>query len=140
MLRAPLAGQSKMTRFPRPGQSRVHAVSADNGTWQVSIVVIAIASVLGLGLLATDQYLATAKRRAGGAFESANGNAIYSGSILYVPETGDGCHQWQFDNRNGHFNDKGAVNCDDVADHELNGSKDLSSARIRVISDGFRDH
>jgi len=128
-----------MTRFPRPGQNRARAMRADNGTRQVSIVVIAIASVLGLGVLATDQYLATARQGAG-TFESANGNAIYNGSILYVPDTGSVCHQWQFDNRNGQFNDKGNVNCDDVADQEVNGSKNLSSARIRVISDGFREH
>ncbi len=99
-----------MTRFPRPGQNRARAMHADNGTRQVSIVVIAIASLLGLGALATDQYLIT-KRQAAGTFEPANGNAIYSGSILYVPDTGNVCHRRQIDNRNGQYNDKGAVNC-----------------------------
>lgn len=130
-----------MTRFPRPvhrsGQSRARA---DNGARQVVIVVVAILSVLGLGALATDQYLAIAKRQAAGSFESANGNAIYTGSILYVPDMGNICHQWQFDNRNGQLNDKGDVNCDAVGDQELNGPKNWSTARIRVISDGFRDH
>lgn len=126
-----------MTRFSRP--LKTHARSG-HSAGQVFIVVTVIASVLGLGALATDQYLAIAKRQTEGTFESAKGDAIYSGSILYVPDTGNVCHQWQFDNRNGQFNDKGDANCSDVADQEFNGAKNWSTARIRVISDGFRDH
>ncbi len=133
----PLAGQPKMTRFPRPVKRHAYA---DNGARQVFIVVIAIASVLGLGALATDQYLTIAKRQSAGTFEAAQGNAVYNGSILYVPETGDLCHQWRFDNRNGQFADKGDINCGDVAEQELDGPKNWSTARMRVISDGFRDH
>jgi hypothetical protein len=55
-----------------------------------------------------------------------------------MPETGNVCHQWQFDNQNGQFTDKGDVNCDDVADQRLDSPKNWSSSRIRVISDGFR--
>ncbi|HUI14634.1 MAG TPA: hypothetical protein VL048_14330 [Xanthobacteraceae bacterium] len=97
-------------------------------------------SVFGLAALATGQYLAIAKRQAEGTFESAKGNAIYSGSILYVPDTGKVCHQWQFDNRNGQFQDKGAVSCDEVADQGFNSPKNWSTARMRVISNGFRGH
>lgn len=128
---------AQMNRFPRSAKRHGRA---GNGAGQVFIVVIAIASVLGLGALATDQYLTIAKRQSAGTFESARGNAIYTGSILYVPDTGNRCHQWLFDNQNGRFNDKGDINCDDVADQELDGPKNWSTARIRVISDGFRDH
>ena len=132
-----LRDSPKMTRFSRPGYHRAHA---DNGARQVFIVVVAIGSVLGFGALANDQYLTIAKRQSEGTFEPANGNAIYTGSMLYVPDSGNGCHQWQFDNRSGRLSDKGSVNCDDVAGQELNGAKNWSTARIRVISDGFRDH
>ncbi len=101
--------------------------------------MVAIASVLGLGAFATDQYLTIAKRQTEGTFEPANGNAIYTGSMLYVPDSGNVCYQWQFDNRNGQLSDKGDVNCDAAAGQELNGAKNWSTARIRVISDGFRD-
>lgn len=124
-----------MTRHARPGQYRARA---DNGARQAFIVVIVIAAVFGLGALATGQYLATAKRQALGTFEpAAKGKAVYTGSVVYMPETGNVCHQWQFDNLNGQFTDKGAVNCD--ADG-VDGPKNWSTARIRVISDGFRDH
>ncbi len=136
----PLAGQSRTTRFPRPGARSGHGRGrADNRVRQVSIVVIGIASVLGLGALATDQYLTMAQHQFPGTFETAKGNAIYTGSILYVPDTGSVCHQWLFDNRNGQLNDKGDINCNDV-DEDINGPKNWSTARMRVISDGFRDH
>jgi hypothetical protein len=126
-----------MTRYSHPGRHHVHA---DNGTRQVIIVVVAIASVLGLGAFATDQYLTIAKRQSEGTFETASGNAIYTGSMLYVPDTGNVCHQWQFDNRSGQMSDKGTINCEDAAGQELNGAKNWSTARIRVIRDGFRAH
>jgi hypothetical protein len=130
------AEQSKMNRFPHSRQSHAHA---DDGARQVIIVVTVIASVLGLGALATDQYLEIAKRQSAGTFEpaNANGKGIYTGSVVYMPETGNVCHQWQFDNLNGQFSDKGAVDCNEEG---LEGPKNWSTARIRIISDGFRDH
>ncbi|MGO9682472.1 MAG: hypothetical protein ACLPTZ_07765 [Beijerinckiaceae bacterium] len=127
-----------MTGFPRSVKG--HARASNNGARQVIIVVIAIAAVLGLGAVATDQYLAVAKRQAAGTYHAAKGDDIYTGALLYVPDTGNVCHQWLFDNQNGQFTDKGNVNCDDVADQGLDGPRNWSSARIRVISDGFRAH
>ena len=112
-----------MTRFRHPVKRHARA---GNGAQQVSIVVIAIASLLGLGAVGTDQYLAASSVRPGARTEPRKGDDIYTGSILYVPDTGNVCHRWQFDNRNGQFNDKGAVNCGDVADQELDGPKNLS--------------
>ena len=113
---------------------------ADNGTRQVSLVVIAIGALLGLGALATDQYVTAAKRRPRARSSAANDDGIYTGSILYMPDTGNVCHRWLFDNQNGQFTDNGNVNCDHAAYQGLDGPKRWSSARIRVISAGFRDH
>jgi hypothetical protein len=124
-----------MTRYSRSGQ---HRARADNGARQASIAVIVIASVFGLGALATGHYLTAAARQSPGTFEpAANGKTVYTGSVVYMPDAGNVCHQWQFNNLNGQFTDKGVVNCD--ADG-LDGPKNWSTARIRVISDGFRDH
>jgi hypothetical protein len=126
-----------MTRFPRSVESHAHA---GNGAQQAFIVVIAFAAVLGLGALAIDKYLAMTNRAAGDTYQAAKGDGIYTGALLYVPETGNVCHQWLFDNQNGQFTDKGNVNCDEVADQGLDGPKNWSTARIRVIRDGFRAH
>ena len=125
-----------MTRSHRPMKGHARA---DNRAQQVFIVVIALAAVLGLGAVATDQYLAVVtKRQAAGTYRAAKGDDIYTGALLYMPETGNVCHQWLFDNQNGQFTDKGDINCDAVADQGVDGPKNWSSARIRVISDGFR--
>ncbi|MFZ0777183.1 MAG: hypothetical protein WAM74_11900 [Xanthobacteraceae bacterium] len=131
-----LSEQRKMTRYARPVKGHARG---DNRAQQVFIVVIALAAVLGLGGVATDQYLAAVtKRQAGGTYRAAKGDDIYTGALLYMPETGNVCHQWLFDNQDGQFTDKGEVNCDDVADQGLDSPKNWSSSRIRVISDGFR--
>ena len=75
-----------------------------------------------------------------GTYEAAKGDDIYTGSILYMPDTSNVCHQWLFDNQNGQFTDKGSVDCQEAADQSLDGPKNWSAARIRVISTGFRDH
>jgi hypothetical protein len=125
-----------MTRSRRSGKS--HA-GAGNGAQQVFVVVIVLAALLGLGAVASDQYLAVVtKRQAGGTYSAAKGDDIYTGALLYMPETGNVCHQWLFDNQNGQFADKGNINCDAVADQGIDDPKNWSSARIRVISDGFR--
>ena len=122
-----------MTRFPRPAKK---ITRAGYGARQAFIAAVVIAAVLALGALATDQYLVAAKDQAVGTFEAATGDDIYTGSIVYMPDTNKVCHQWLFDNRTGQFTDKGAVNCEDA--EGLDGPQRWSSARIRVISTGFR--
>jgi len=64
---------------------------ADNRAQQVFIVVIALAAVLGLGGVATDQYLAAVtKRQAGGTYRAAKGDDIYTGALLYMLARGNG--------------------------------------------------
>jgi hypothetical protein len=133
----PLEGHPEMTRFPRPAKQHP---STGHGARQTFVVVVAIAAVLGLGAFATDQFIGTAKRQAGGTYQAAKGDDIYTGSILYMPDTSNVCHQWLFDNQTGQFTDKGSVDCQEAADQSLDGPKNWSTARIRVISTGFRDH
>lgn len=125
------------TRFRRPAKSRRRA---GNGARQVGAVVIAIAAVLALGALATDRYVVAANRHVTGKAEAANDEDVYTGSILYMPDTSNVCHQWLFDNQNGQFTDNGIVDCERAAYQGLDGPKQWSAARIKVISTGFRDH
>jgi hypothetical protein len=136
ILRRRIRGIAEMTRFPRPAKKPAYAGNAPR---QAIIAAIAIAAVLALGALATDQYFAAKKNRPFGTFESANGGEIYTGSIVYMPDTGNACHQWLFDNLTGRFTDKGPVNCAEV-DQGLDGPKHWSTARIKVISTGFLAH
>jgi hypothetical protein len=127
--------QREMTRFPRRGARRARA---GGGAQQAAIAAVAIAAVLGLGALTTGQYLVAAKRQAARTYTPAKGDDIYTGAVLYMPDTGDVCHQWLFNNQNGQFTDKGNINCEEAAEQGLDGPKAWSAARIGVISAGFR--
>jgi hypothetical protein len=133
----PAGGYQVTTRFARPAKSRRHA---GNGSRQIFVVVTAIGAMLALGALATDQFVTAAKRQAGAAVEASNDDGIYTGSILYMPDTSNICHQWLFNNQNGQFTDNGSVDCEQAEYQGLDGPKQWSAARIRVISTGFRDH
>jgi hypothetical protein len=124
-----------MRRFPR---SETRRVRAGNSAHQATIAAVTIATVLGFGALTTGQYLVAAKRQATGTYMAAAGDNIYTGSVLYMPDTGDVCHQWLFNNQNGQFTDKGNINCEEAANQGLDGPRAWSAARIGVISAGFR--
>jgi len=126
-----------MGSIPRSAKTRRRA---GNGSRQVFIVVVALLAMLALGALATDRYAVTAKRQTGAAVDAPDNDDIYTGSILYMPDTSNVCHQWLFDNRNGQFTDNGNVGCEQAEYQGLDGPKRWSAARIRVISTGFRDH
>jgi hypothetical protein len=56
-----------------------------------------------------------------------------------MPDTSNVCHQWLFDNHSGQFTDNGNVDCLRAAYRgALDGPKQWSAARVRVISTGFR--
>jgi len=127
-----------MKRISRPAKTRSRA---SGGSGQAVIAVAAIAATLALAALATDQYGTAAKRQAAVRTAAAsNDDDLYTGSILYMPDTSNVCHQWLFDNQNGQFTDNGTVNCERAAYHGLDGPKSWSAARMKVISTGFRDH
>jgi hypothetical protein len=116
---------------------------ARNGTRQI-LIVLAVGSLVALGGLATGEYVMTKRQTSAAALADAkgsNGQEIYTGSILYVPDRGSNCRQLLFDNRTGRFTDNGYVDCEKAA---YRGSKEVpkqwSAARLRVISDGFVQH
>ncbi|MFZ1922937.1 MAG: hypothetical protein WB868_13090 [Xanthobacteraceae bacterium] len=126
-----------MDRFSRPAMTRRRTTG---GSRQTFIVIVAIGAVLALGAMATNEYVTAAKREAaGGTYQAPKDDDIYTGSILYMPGTNNLCHQWLFDNKNGRFADIGSVECDSAAYQGTDGPKQWSAARIKVISDGFRD-
>jgi hypothetical protein len=122
-----------MKRFPRPTKRRRRA---DNGLRQV-LVIIGIGATLALGALGTDGYMIAKREKAAAA--KPNGDEIYTGSILYMPDTSNVCHQWLFDNHNGRFSDNGYVDCERAFyQGGPESPKQWSAARVRVISTGFR--
>jgi hypothetical protein len=123
-----------MNRTARPANSRRRA---GNGSRQVT-VVLAIGVMLALGALGADKFI-MAPRSATAAPPTPSDAEIYTGSILYMPDTSNVCHQWLFDNHNGQFTDNGAVDCERAAYRGVfDGPKQWSAARVRVISTGFR--
>ena len=125
----------------RVGPQKVQRRSRDGK--RLVVVVLALGSVLALGLFATDEY-ATAPQQAPLAVTAATGQSkgqVYTGSILYMPNNGNVCHQLFFDNHTGTFTDNGNVDCERAYDLDASGApKEWSSDRVRVISSGFRGH
>jgi len=123
-----------MTRYPRQknrARSSFHEI----------LTVSALGAMLALGVVAADQYV-VAKRHAAAARVAAaavSDEEIYTGSILYMPDSSNICHQWMFDNHNGQFSDNGYVNCERAFyQGSPDSPKQWSAARVRLISSGFR--
>ena len=123
-----------MDRTARPVKARLRA---GHGFRQVA-VVLAIGIMLALGAFGADTFIMAPHSKA--ALPPAPSDAeIYTGSILYMPDTSNVCHQWLFDNQSGQFTDNGAVDCERAAYRgAFEGPKQWSAARVRVISTGFR--
>ena len=67
----------------------------------------------------------------------ANGQ-VYVGSILFFPDSGNHCRQLYFNNLDGQFSDKGAVDCTRAAyESTKDAPKNWSVARTEVIAKGF---
>jgi hypothetical protein len=103
--------------------------------------VVAVGAVLGTGLFAIADYF-TVQHWVRPATTARNAGEIYTGSVLYMPQEGRNCHQMLFNNNTGRFTDNGSVDCENAAYRGVDGnqSKQWSSARARVIADGFRQH
>jgi hypothetical protein len=123
-----------MNRATRSAKTRPRA---GNGSRQVT-VVLAIGASLALGAFGADKFIMAAHNKAAAPAGPSDGE-IYTGSILYMPDTSNVCHQWLFDNHNGQFTDNGNVDCERAAYRgAFDGPKQWSAARLRVISTGFR--
>ena len=103
--------------------------------------VVAVGAVLGTGLFAIADYF-TVQHWVRPTTTARNAAEIYTGSVLYMPQEGRNCHQILFNNSTGRFTDNGSVDCENAAYRGVDGnlSKQWSSARTRVIADGFRQH
>ena len=103
--------------------------------------VVAVGAVLGTGLFAIADYF-TVQHWVRPVTAARNTGEIYTGSVLYMPQEGRNCHQMLFNNNTGRFTDNGSVDCENAAYRGVDGnqSKQWSSARARVIADGFRQH
>ncbi len=125
-----------INRLPRRAPKRRRA---GHGAGQVSGVIAMGAAILALAGLATDGFVAAGKQRqAVAAAAASNDDDIYTGSILYMPDTSNICRQLLFDNQDGQLSDNGYVDCEQAAYHGIDGPKQWSAARIRVIATGFR--
>ena len=106
-----------------------------------SFGVVAVGALLGTSLFAIADYF-TEQHWVRPATAARNAGEIYTGSVLYMPQEGRSCHQMLFNNNTGRFIDNGSVDCENAAYRGVDGnqSKQWSSARARVIADGFRQH
>ena len=106
-----------------------------------SLGVVAVGVVFGTSLFAIADY-STVQHWVRPATAARNAGEIYTGSVLYLPQEGRNCHQMLFDNQTGRFTDNGSVDCENAAYRGVNGNLSMqwSSARARVIADGFRQH
>jgi hypothetical protein len=100
-------------------------------------VVATIGGLLTLGYFDFDN-IAAATRRDTKSAASAQRAAMYTGSILYVPDSGLSCHQMLFDNQTGRLSDNGQVDCARAAYEGADDTRLLPTARAKVISDAFR--
>jgi hypothetical protein len=123
-----------MSRFVHQPKSRRRS----RERLRLTFTVVAFGVLLGSGLFAGGQYF-YAKQRS--AVAAASGDQeLYTGSILYMPFEGRICRQMLFDNQTGRLLDNGSVDCERAAYRGSDGTpKRWSSARLRVISTGFRD-
>jgi hypothetical protein len=122
-----------MNRFPRPAKRKPRTRS----TMRQASVVLAIGASVTLGAVAIEQFV-MAKHKSAAMVAGFSDDEIYTGSILYTPDSGSICRQLLFDNRNGQFYDNGSVDCARAAYHSTaEPPKQWSVARVRVISTGF---
>jgi hypothetical protein len=106
-----------------------------------SLGVVAVGALLGTSLFAIADYF-TVQHWVRPVTAARSIGEIYTGSVLYMPQEGRNCHQMLFNNNTGRFTDNGSVDCENAAYRGVDGnqSKQWSSARARVIADGFRQH
>jgi len=91
----------------------------------------AIAAILATGLFATRNIEVGRSRTVSAGAPSDD--EIYTGSILFVPNDGEICRQFLFDNRTGRLNYNGFVNCELAYSDSAKGA-----SRALIISKGFR--
>jgi hypothetical protein len=106
--------------------------------WRHVFVVATIGGFLTLGYFDFDDIAAATHLEAKPAEAAQQRAAMYTGSILYVPDSGLSCRQMLFDNQTGRLSDNGQVDCARAAYDGASETRPLPTARAKVISDAFR--
>jgi hypothetical protein len=125
-------------KFPRPAFRRpVQRLRRQRSALRQGIITaLALAACLALAVLGTDEFLA--RRAAAAASAAVVDGQAYIGSILFFPDSGNRCHQMYFNNRDGQYSDKGAVDCTRaIYESTKDAPKNWSVARTEVIAKGF---
>ena len=100
--------------------------------------MLVLGTTLAIGLVAADAYMKARQPTTAAIAAAQSDDETYTGSILYMPDTGRVCRQVLFDNQSGLFTDNGYVDCERAAYRSPNEPKLWSVARVQVISTGFR--
>jgi hypothetical protein len=133
-----LRSVDRSPRHARPSPRRKGSRQGARQVW----AILTIGLCLGMGAFGIGRYVTVTRQAAAvaAALAAADGE-IYTGSILYMPDSGNACRQLLFDNQNGQFTDNGYVDCDQAAYRGARATpKRWPAARVRVISSGFREH
>ncbi len=104
--------------------------------WLFFAAILALSGLIGGGL--ADGLRPKRPPQAIGS-QSASDDALYTGSILFVPRDGDNCWQRFLDNRTGRLWDNGFVSCEALAPRSLISQPGRYSAagRVEAIRKGF---
>src|ERR1700730_10013047 len=104
-----------------------------------SFGVVAVGALLGTGLFAIADYFTVQHWVKPATAAARNAGGIYTGSVLYMPQEGRNRHTMLVNNSPGSFTANGSVDSENAAYRGVDGnqSKQWSSARARVIADGF---
>ena len=122
------------------------ALRASDGRWlrrdKSRIIAVLVWMAFGTSVLLFFTDLSAISRRAQPQPEitqSGYDNELYTGSIIFIPPTGERCWQRMLDNRDGKLWDKGYVSCDEAISQLLDSKRHGGTAvRLRKISKVFR--
>jgi hypothetical protein len=135
-----------MIRFRRMPKTRRRS---SERTQRIAIIVVMAGLAGSLVLLGREVVtgpshppvkMQTAARALADTPKAPQDEEIYTGSILFMPPSGDTCRQYLFDNISGRLSDNGMVDCMRAAYHPASAPpKKWSAERVHVIRDGFRE-
>ena len=99
--------------------------------------VLLFVAVYSVGLFGPSSSPAVASTKSEPA-QTPDPDAVYAGSIIVTPASGDKCLDRKFDNRTGRMWDNGYINCDTVVRAEPAGRQAMGVLRMRAIGKALR--
>ncbi len=144
--RAPPRAAAPRAVVPRPAVASVRRSKAHHREWQrASIAAIAVALVLGgsISVYAVHSRMAQAAANARAlALHTAaveTGEALGSGSVVFMPEYGHNCRRRWLDNKTGTLRDGGEIHCDDAVSLDASPTRAQKfERRMDAIRNGFQ--